>query len=189
MSGAARIEFRAVALTDLSAIRRWLNTPHVYEWWGVHSGPGSLGGPGEHAATEQQVHEKYAPGVAADGATTHRHVIVVDGDDVGLIQHYRLADEPEYAVAIGETEPGGAGVDLLIGEPELVDRGLGPRVLDAYVTTVVFADPRITRAIGAPHPDNTRSCRAFERAGFVFARDAFVPDEGPERVHVRVREA
>lgn len=184
----ARIAFRPVATADLPTIRRWLNTRHVYEWWGVHSGPGSLGGPGEHAATAAQVYDKYAPGIAEDDATTHRHVIVIDGNDVGLIQHYRLGDEPEYAAAIGETEPGGAGIDLFIGEPELVERGLGSRVLDEYVTTVVFADPRITRAIGAPHPDNTRSCRAFEKAGFVFARDADVPDEGPERVHVRVRE-
>ena len=185
----APIAFRRVALGDLATIRRWLNTPHVYEWWGVQSGPGSLGGKGDHAATAAEVHEKYAPGIAADDATTLRHVIVVDGHDVGLIQHYRLADEPEYATAIGETEPGGAGIDLFVGEPELVDRGLGPRVLDGYVTTIVFADPRVSRAVAGPHPDNVRSCRAFEKAGFVFVRDAVVPDEGPERIYVRTRDA
>ena len=183
------VTFRPVALADLPTIQRWLNTPHVYEWWGVRSGPGSLGGPGEHAATDEQVYEKYAPGVAADDATTLRHVIVVDGRDIGLIQHYRLADEPEYATAIGETEPGGAGIDLFVGEPELVDRGIGPRVLDAYVRDVVFADRRVTRAVAGPHPDNLRSCRAFEKAGFAFVRDAVVPDEGPERIYVRTRDA
>ena len=170
-------------------MRRWLNTPHVYEWWGGTSGPGSLGGAGADAATDAQVHEKYAPSLDPKAATTFRHVITVDGRAVGLIQHYRLEDEPAYAESIGETAPGAAGIDLFIGEPELVDRGLGPKVLDAYVDWVVFADPRTTRAIGAPHPNNTRSCRAFERAGFVFAREAMVPDSGPERVHVRSRSA
>ena len=182
------VEFRALALTDLAQLRDWLNTPHVYEWWGVDSGPGSLGGAGDDAATDAQVHEKYAPGVAADHATTHRFVIVHDGRDVGLIQHYRFADEPEYAAHIGETTPGGAGIDLFIGVVDAVGGGLGARVLDAYVGDVVFADPEITRAIGAPHPNNRRSCRAFEKAGFVFVRDTVVPESGPERVHIRTRD-
>jgi aminoglycoside 6'-N-acetyltransferase len=181
------IEFRPLAHSDLADLVRWLNAPHVYEWWGVSSGPGSLGGPGTDAATIDAVHQKYAVSIDDPDPTTHRHVIVVAGVAVGLIQHTRLEHEPEYASTIGETEPGGTGIDLLIGEVDAVDRGLGPRVLDAYVTTVVFSDPDISRAVGAPHPANLRSCRAFEKAGFTYVRDATVPDEGPERVHVRHR--
>jgi len=182
-----QITFPALTLADLSRLRRWLNSPHVYEWWGVDSGPGSLGGPGDQAATAAQVREKYAPGLDPEAAGTHRHVISIDGHPVGLIQWYPLDGEPEYAAAIGEGSSGGAGIDLLIGERDAVDRGLGPQVLDAFVREVVFAAPGITRVIGAPHPDNVRSCRAFEKAGFVFVREATVPGEGPERIHVRHR--
>jgi RimJ/RimL family protein N-acetyltransferase len=181
------ISFPALTIEDLPQLRRWLNAPHVYEWWGVESGPGSLGGPGDQAATEQQVYEKYAPGLDPEAAGTRRHLIALDGRPVGLIQWYPLDGEPDYATAIGETEPGGAGIDLLIGETDVVDRGIGARVLDAFVTTTVFSEATITRAIGAPHPGNVRSCRAFEKAGFVFVRDVTVPGEGPERVHVRLR--
>ncbi len=181
------VTFRPLALADLEDLRRWLNTPHVSEWWGVTSGPGSLGGSGADAATREQVHEKYAPGITSDAATTHRHVIEVDGRAVGLIQHSRLEDQPEYAVAIGESAPGAAGIDLLIGELDAVGRGVGADALDAYVRTVVFADPSITRAVAGPHPRNTRSCRAFEKAGFVAVRDVVVPASGPERIHVRAR--
>ena len=69
----------------------------------------------------------------------------------------------------------------------MVGRGVGAAALDAYVRTVVFADPRVTRAVGGPHPDNLRSCRAFEKAGFTRVRDVMVPDSGPERIHVRAR--
>jgi len=55
------------------------------------------------------------------------------------------------------------------------------------VRGVVFADPRITRATAGPHPDNRRSCRAFEKAGFVAVRDVVVPESGRERIHVRTR--
>src|SRR5919205_799602 len=121
-----QITFRPLALDDLDDLRRWLNTPHLHEWWGVTSGPGSLGGPGAAAATAAQVREKYAPGIlGGDGATTHRHVIELDGRAIGLVQHYRLEDEPHYAAAIGETEPGAAGIDLLIGEVDDIGRGVG----------------------------------------------------------------
>src|SRR5690349_24715030 len=132
-----RITFRPLALTDLDDLQRWLNTPHVYEWWGVSSGPGSLGGPGAEAATAAQVHEKYSPGIADDDATTHRYVIEMDGRPIGLIQHYRLADEPEYAAAIEETAPGAAGIDVLIGDRDGTGRGVGAAALDAYVREVV----------------------------------------------------
>ena len=183
------ITFPALTVDDLPRLREWLNTPHVYEWWGVSSGPGSLGGLGADTATDSQDYEKYAPGLDPGAAGTRRHIITVDGTAVGLIQWYALADEPEYATVIGETAPGGAGIDLFIGEPTRVNRGLGSEVLDAFVREVVFADPAITHAVGAPHPDNARSCRAFEKAGFVQVRDAVVPDSGPERVHVRARVA
>ncbi|MGZ4677819.1 MAG: GNAT family N-acetyltransferase [Acidimicrobiia bacterium] len=181
------IAFRPLALADLPMLREWLNRPHVHEWWGVDSGPGSLGGEGPNAATAEQVHAKYAPEIEATSPRTHRFVIVVDGADVGLVQHYSLADFAGYAAQIGETAPGAAGIDLFIGEHTLVGRGIGGRVLDAFVTDIVFADRAVARAVAGPHPDNTRSCRAFEKAGFVAVRDVVVPAEGPERVYVRER--
>ncbi len=181
------LSFPALTLDELPLIGRWLNEPHVYEWWGVTSGPGSLGGPDDDAATDAQVHEKYAPGLDPGATGTRRHVITVDGRPIGLIQWYPLAGEAEYAAQIGEIAPGGAGIDLFIGEIDAVERGIGTAAIDRFVTTLVFADPAITRAIGAPHPDNARSCRAFENAGFVFVRDAVVDGSGPERVHVRTR--
>ena len=118
-----------------------------------------------------QVREKYGPWITGDDdVTTHRHVIELDGRAIGLIQHYRLEDEPAYAAAIGEAAPGGAGIDLLIGEVDEIGRGVGAAALDAYVRDVVFTDPSITRATAGPHPDNRRSCRAFEKAGFVAVR-------------------
>ena len=72
------ISFRALARSDLPTLRQWLNTPHVYEWWGRHAGPGSLGGPGMDGATEAQVEEKYGGAIDHD-YTTHRFIIESDG--------------------------------------------------------------------------------------------------------------
>jgi aminoglycoside 6'-N-acetyltransferase len=182
-----QIAFRPLARTDLPVLRDWLNTPHVFRWWGVDSGPGSLGGAGADAATAEQVEAKYGPGIDAIEHRTHRFVIEIDGRAVGLVQWYRLDDFAEYAVAIGETAPGGAGIDLFLADASITGRGLGTRVIDAFVRAVVFADPAIVRAVAGPRPDNAASWRAFEKAGFVVTRDVDVPDEGPERIVVRRR--
>lgn len=183
------IAFRPLTRADLPVLRDWLNTPHVSRWWGVGSGPGSLGGAGADAATLEQVEAKYAPALAAADPDTHRFVIEVDGVGVGLIQWYRLVDFGDYARAIGETAPGAAGIDLFIADASRTGRGLGARVLDAFVRDVVFNDPTVDRAVAGPHPDNVASCRAFAKAGFVEQRVVEVPDEGPERVVARMRDA
>jgi aminoglycoside 6'-N-acetyltransferase len=180
------ITFRPLERADRARLRDWLNQPHVYEWWGVPSGvPDSIGGPGDDAATLEQVEAEYGDSFDGTG-TSRRYVIVVGGDDVGMIQWYRLADEPGYAAAIGERD--GAGLDLFLGDPGRVGRGLGPRVIDAFVRLVVFAEPGVTRCVAGPDVRNQRSVGAFARAGFSWARDAPVEGEpAPERVMVRDR--
>jgi aminoglycoside 6'-N-acetyltransferase len=180
------IAFRALARSDLPTLQRWLNTPHVYEWWGRHVGPGSLGGAGPNAATAAQVEEKYGSTID-HGGTTHRFIIEHNGAPIGLIQWYQLADFPDYARAIGE-DPAAAGVglDLLIGEPEALGRGLGPRAIDQFVTAVVLPQSQADRIVVGPAATHARSIRAFEKAGIRHARIVTLPDEpGPEAILIR----
>ena len=182
------VGFRRLTSDDLPMLRDWLNAPHVYEWWGESSGPGSLGGPGELAASLSDVEAKYGADIE-HGSSTHRYVILLSDRPIGLIQWYRLADELDYAVAVGEDPEGAVGLDLLIGEVDAVGRGIGAVVLRAFVDQIVFADPKFTRAMAGPHPENIRSVRAFEKAGFSFRRTVMIPDHGPELVMVRHRDA
>jgi len=117
----------------------------------------------------------YAPSIAGTEPTDH-YVIVVDGRDVGMIETYLVADHPEWD-AIVEQGEGVAGLDLLIGEEELVGKGLGPRVLAAFVRQRV----RAPVVVAAVEEENTRSWRAFEKAGFEYVRD--VEEDGrPHRL-------
>lgn len=178
------VSFRPLARDDFARLRDWLNEPHVAAWWGAGTGPDGLGGAGADAATLPAVEAAYGP--ALDGTDpTANYVIVVDGAPVGLIQWYQLGDYPDYAAAIGEAD--GAGIDLLIGEPSMIGRGLGPTVIDRFVTDVVFAVSDVARCVTGPDPENTRSVRAFARAGFGWVRDAVVPGQ-PGEEHVMVRE-
>jgi RimJ/RimL family protein N-acetyltransferase len=179
------VTFRPLARADLPRLRDWLNEPHVAAWWGAGTGPDGLGGAGVDAATLEQVEAAYGDAIAGRGATRH-FVIVVDGAPVGLIQSYRLGDEPEYAAEIGELE--GAGVDLLIGDADRTGHGLGSEVIDAFVTHVVFQEAGVERCVAGPDVRNARSIGAFRRAGFRWVRDAAVAGEpAPEHVMVRDR--
>jgi aminoglycoside 6'-N-acetyltransferase len=123
--------------------------------------------------------EHYSPALRGDDPTDH-YVIVVDGREAGMIQTYLVADFPEWD-AIVEQGEGVAGVDLLIGEPKLVGRGLGPEVLRTFVREVAFQRPGTRAVVAAVDEENRRSWRAFETAGFRYVRE--VEEEGrPHRL-------
>ena len=179
------VVFRALARADFPLLQRWLNTPHVYEWWGASMGIGALGGMGADAATVEQIEEKYGRGTDASGPT-HRFIIETDHRPIGLIQWYPLDGFADYAHAIGEDPTGTAGIDLFIGDPAALGRGLGSRAIDQFVTSIIFSVAGIKRVVTGPAATNFRSIRSFEKAGFHQRRQVSVPGEPhPEAVMVR----
>lgn len=181
------ITFRPLARSDLRTLQAWLNTPHVYEWWGSHAGSDSIGGPGQDAATEAQVEAKYGLEIDCEGPT-HRFIIELSGAPIGLIQWYYLRDYAEYAAAIGEDPATAVGIDLMIGDAEAIGRGLGSCAIDEFVTVVLFSLPGVDRVVTGPAAHNARSIRAFEKAGFRRAREASIAGENaPEAVMVRLK--
>jgi aminoglycoside 6'-N-acetyltransferase len=155
------IEFRPIVEGDLGLLLDWLHREHVNRWW--------RGDP-----TYDEVVEHYLR------SGQEHYLIVVDGRPAGMIQTYLVADDPEWEAIVG-AEPGLAGVDLLIGEEDLVGRGLGPEVLLAFVRDLVFARPATSACVATVEEANRRSWRAFEKAGFRHVRD--VEEEGrPHRL-------
>ena len=150
------IEFRPLAEDDLPLVEEWLRRDHVARWW------------------RDDIAEYRA---ALEGREPTDHfMIVVDGCAIGMIQTYLVSDYPEWeeVVQVGE---GVAGVDLMIGEEELIGRGLGPQILSAFACDLVAA-PSIVATVEEP---NRRSWRAFEKAGFRYVRD--VEEDGvPHRL-------
>lgn len=158
-----RIGFRPLSEADLPLMHRWLNTPHVNEWYG--EGDGSLACITEH----------YGPKIRGE-EPTFGFLMLVDSAPVGFIQWYMIDDYSEYAQAL-QVETGAAGVDLFIGEAEFVHRGLGPVVLRKFVRDLVFADERTSCCILGPEPKNLAGIRAYEKAGFRYLKTVDVPGE------------
>jgi RimJ/RimL family protein N-acetyltransferase len=151
------IHFRAIAEVDFPLMTRWLNEPHVQRSYGS-------GG----AVTLDRVCAKYGPRVRRE-EPTDCYVIEYDGRPVGYVQSYRIADHPDYAAQV-QVEEGAAGVDLFIGEPHLVGRGLGTVVLRRFTAEVVFAGEGITSCILGPDPGNAAAIRCYEKVGFRYLK-------------------
>ncbi len=154
------IEFAPLTEGDLPLVEEWLRREHVADWW--------------RDPMEVAIERRRA---AIEGRRLVDHyLIVVDDRPVGMIQTYVVADHPEWDEIV-QVGPDAAGVDLFIGEVELIGRGLGAQVIDAFVRDVVTAKAVVATVEEA----NRRSWRAFEKAGFNHVRD--VEEDGrPHRL-------
>ena len=110
---------------------------------------------------------------------TYRYLAEIDKRPVGLFQHYRVADSPEYAEALALGEDA-VGVDLFIGEAELIGRGHGPAMLRQFLRDVAFPFHGIDVCVIGPSVNNTAAIRAYEKAGFRALKEVQVPGE-PDR--------
>jgi len=156
------IAFRLLQRDDLPLMFRWINTPHVARWW-------------DAAPSLATVEAHYLPAIL-DPGPAQCYVILHAGASIGFIQTYLIADHPEYAAAV-QVGPGAAGVDLFIGEPELVQRGLGPRLLRQFLREVVFARDEVACCVIGPAASNRCAIRAYEKAGFRHLKTVTVPGE------------
>jgi RimJ/RimL family protein N-acetyltransferase len=107
---------------------------------------------------------------------TYHYIAQVDKRPAGMLQHYRIADDPEYAEALA-LEEDAIGVDLFIGEADLVGRGHGPAMLRQFLRDVAFPFHRIDVCVIGPAVTNVPAIRAYEKAGFRPLREVSVPGE------------
>lgn len=151
-----------MVLDDLLQLHRWLNAPHVREWWS--DAPTTL----EGAAA------KYGPRIHGK-EPTDCHFILYDGRPIGYIQTYRVAGYPEYAAAV-QVEEGATGLDLFIGEVDFLHQGLGAPLLRRFLAEVVFAGGARSCVVGS-EPSNRAAIRAYEKAGFRHLKTVAIPGE------------
>ena len=138
--------------SDLPALTRWLQAPHVRRWWHNDGEP-----------TTDRVTATYGPRV--DGTTpTRMWVVEVNGRSVGFVQDYRIGDYPGFALLT--PDPDAIGLDYAIGEPGWAGRGLGARLLWAWMQDAHRRFPDATSYFAAPDHANAASLRILDKVGF-----------------------
>lgn len=148
-----RVSLRAMTRGDLPDVARWRASEHVHRWWAEDGAPDL-----------QVVTQQYGPGI--DGVTpTRMWVVEANGRSVGFCQDYRLRDYPEYALL--PPDPDAVGVDYAIGEEKFTERGVGTRMLWAWMASALRRYPEVTAYFAAPDHRNAASIRVLEKVGFV----------------------
>ena len=146
-------EFRPMTATDLPLVKRWLRMPHVAEWWGVPDEQFDLvSGDLTHPAMDQ-------------------YIVATNDRPFGYIQCYRMT---EWNLGFGPQPEGARGIDQMIGEPDMIERGHGSAFIRAFIEALL-ADG-VPRVVTDPDPTNGRAIRCYEKAGFARDRLVDTPD-------------
>ena len=106
---------------------------------------------------------------------TDHFVIEREARPIGEIQSYLIDDDPEYAAMVALGRPA-FGIDLFIGQPELIGRGHGPALIRAFLREVAFPRYRVDLCVIGPTRSNVAAIRAYEKAGFRFLKDYLEPE-------------
>jgi aminoglycoside 6'-N-acetyltransferase len=146
------MKFRFVSVTadDTPMLRNWLSTPSSREWWGDPDHEIELIFDGEK--------------------TGESSGYIVHGDDgpFGYIQSWPCEKQPAEAIKdepwVAKQYAGTLGVDITIGRPDLLGKGLGTEVVRQFCQKL-FAEGA-PRLIIDPDAKNLRAVRAYEKAGF-----------------------
>lgn len=147
------VGIRAMSRGDLPLLARWRAQEHVQRWWSSDGPP-----------TLEAVTARYGPDI--DGMTpTRAWVAEVNGRSVGFVQDYRIGDYPEYELLA--PHPDAVGCDYAVGEPEWVGRGVGTRVLWAWMLRTRHRLPHVQTYFAAPDHRNEVSLRMLDKLGFV----------------------
>lgn len=137
--------FRPLTHEDMPLLARWLVMPHVAAWWG------------EKETEMAEIAE------AIDSIWVEPFIIELDGKPIGYIQSYDPhLDEGENPF---QDQPTGTlGIDQFIGEPDLVGKGHGTRLIAQFVE--MLFEEGAPRVILDPDPANRVAVRVYEKVGF-----------------------
>ena len=150
---AARYEFTPMTAEDLPLIRRWLETPHVREWW--------------HDPAEQFE--------IVSGDLGHpdmaQFIVVAATRPFAYLQCYNIG---AWHTGFGPQPAGTRGLDQFIGESDMLGCGHGAAFIREFADGLLAnGTPRV---VIDPDPSNARAIRAYEKAGFSRDRLVDTPD-------------
>jgi len=136
------LSFRPLSVTDFPLLLTWLSNEHVKPWW--NDGDDTLKKVALHYGAEK-------PDVA--------RFILVESTKVGerSIGHFQY-----YVIFKGII-----GIDQFIGEPDLINPGVGTAAIKLFLEMVI-ASHKPQQIVIDPNSENKRAIRCYEKVGFVY---------------------
>jgi len=159
------ITFRPFTRVDFPLFAHWLLKPHVAKWY--------------RDPEDRDVEAVYGPTI--DGTDpTDVFIVELDRRPIGLIQRYRLRDNPEWEETLAlHLDIPLASIDYLIGDPTLVGKGLGSAVIRAFCPLLFARYPEVEGIAVGLQQENVASWRCLEKAGFTRVREGVLESDDP----------
>ena len=149
----APYQFRPMSADDLPLVRNWLARSHVRHWWGD---------------PDEQL------GLVRDDMThpaMDQYIVSTEAKPFGYLQCYRMT---EWNLGFGPQPDGARGIDQMIGEADMINRGHGSAFIRQFIERLL--DGGTPRVVTDPDPVNARAIRAYEKAGFAKDKLVDTPD-------------
>ncbi len=145
--------FTPLETSHFPLLLKWLETPHVKEWWDQ-----------DIRWTPQLIKEKYGAYVHHQ-KSVYAYIMNVNQKPVGYIQYYNFYDFPREGNSDDLDLPQSlAAFDVFIGEKEWFSKGVGSRLIEHFVKNYIFPD--FQACFVDPDTNNKGAIRAYEKAGF-----------------------
>ncbi len=151
--------------SDYNRMVEWRNLPHVRRWWDPDLPP----------LTVEEAKHEYRPDTVPGGPST-ACIIELRGTAVGFIQFYRWASYAKEALEVGiPFDDLTYGLDVFIGDPHQIGRGVGTRVVrlisDYLIDELNASSVALTTDLA-----NRAAQRCYEKAGFEKVKEVLDTD-------------
>lgn len=150
--------FKPLQDNDLDLLSHWFKEPHVKEWWNDN-------------LSDEAIRLKYKKRIG--DKIICPYIAYLNERPIGFIQSYQ-ADKVGEGWWPDEVE-GTLGIDQFIGEKELINRGIGTKMICAFID-YLFKDPTVQKIITDVDPKNLRAMRCYEKSGLKFVREVNTPE-------------
>lgn len=152
--------FKPFATDDMPLLFSWMQRPHVAAWW--------------KSGAYNEFIEKYSPQALAQNHTVP-FLMIFEGTPIGYIQYYH-ADQTDGGWWSHQhpMPPGTVGMDILIGEPDFLHRGLGSIFIRKFIAKM-FVDAIAPKIIIDPDASNLPAIRCYEKLGFRRLKEVVAP--------------
>lgn len=143
--------------TEVTLLRHWLVAPHVAAWY-----------------LDPESHIEWAANPPTGG---NQALIAVRDQAVGYLRWQAVSREVLDSVGLHEVPAGSVDVDILIGKPEFVGRGIGPKAL--LVLLSQLRQRRDVPLVGlTTSVQNLSAQRAYTKVGFRMLQEYSPPGYG-----------
>ncbi|HHY7015564.1 TPA: GNAT family N-acetyltransferase [Legionella pneumophila] len=150
--------FKPLQENDLKLLCKWLDKPHVKEWW-------------DDGLNQEEIKEKYRQRIG--DKTVVPFIVYLEDNPIGFIKYYH-ANKVGDGWWPDEIE-GTVGIDQFIGEEKYINRGYGTQMIQKFIKKL-FQSSNIKKIITDVDPDNLRAINCYKKAGFKFVKELITPD-------------